>query len=56
MMIDSEKRLKEIRKDMRSNPLLSQIKRGKLGMDTLFIPFAIFGSILLPFYFYKQMQ
>lgn len=41
---------------MKVHPILSQIKRGKLGMDTIFIAFAICGGLLLPAYFYKSMK
>jgi hypothetical protein len=41
---------------MRYSPILSQIKRGKLGVDNLFILFAIVGSVALPAYFYQRFK
>ncbi len=41
---------------MREAPILSQIKRGKLGMDGFFILFAVFGGILLPAIFYQRFK
>lgn len=41
---------------MREAPIFSQIKRGKLGMDSIFILFAIIGSVTLPFIFYQRFK
>lgn len=41
---------------MREAPILSQIKRGKLGMDGFFILFAVFGGLLLPAIFYQRFK
>lgn len=35
---------------------MSQIKRGKLGFDSVLILFAIFGSFALPYIFYQKFK
>lgn len=35
---------------------MAQVKRGKLGADTIFIAFALVGFALLPTYFGKKMK
>jgi len=35
---------------------MAQVKRGKLGFDTVFIAFAIVGFALLPTYFGKKIK
>ena len=35
---------------------MAQVKRGKLGFDTIFIAFGILGFALLPAYFGKKIQ
>ena len=56
MLIENEKMKKKIRKEMREYPILSQIKRGKLGVDNIFILFALLGSAMIPTYFYFKFQ
>ncbi len=41
---------------MKKNPVMAQVKRGKLGFDTIFIAFAIVGFVLLPTYFGKKLK
>lgn len=41
---------------MRDAPIWSQIKRGKLGFDSVLILFGIFGSVLLPYIFYEKFK
>ena len=41
---------------MKKSPILSQIKRGKLGTDLLLISFAAIGSLLLPFIIYERFR
>ena len=41
---------------MREAPIWSQIKRGKLGFDSVLILFGIFGSIVLPIIFYHKFK
>ena len=45
-------KLREITKD----PIMAQIKRGKLGMDNFFIFFVIFGSLMIPLYVYNKFK
>jgi hypothetical protein len=45
-------KLREITKD----PVMAQIKRGKLGMDNFFIFFGIFGSLMIPLYIYNKFK
>ncbi len=35
---------------------MAQIKRGKLGFDTIFIGFALVGFALLPIYFGRRIK
>lgn len=35
---------------------MAQVKRGKLGFDTIFIAFALIGFVLLPTYFGKRLK
>jgi hypothetical protein len=35
---------------------MAQVKRGKLGVDTIFIAFGIMGFIFLPYYFAKKLK
>lgn len=35
---------------------MAQIKRGKLGVDTIFIAFGIMGFFFLPYYFGKRIK
>jgi len=35
---------------------MAQIKRGKLGVDTVFIIFAVIGLGFLPYYFGKKIK
>ena len=35
---------------------MAQVKRGKLGMDTVFIVFGIMGFIFLPYYFGSKIK
>ena len=56
MMLETEKMKKKIRKEMREYPIFSQIKRGKLGVDNIFILFALLGSAIIPTYFYLRFQ
>jgi hypothetical protein len=41
---------------MRETPILSMIKRGKLGTDNLLIAFAMIGSFLLPIVIYDMFK
>lgn len=42
--------------DYRRDPVMAQIKRGKLGVDNFFILFGIFGSLLIPLYIYRKFR
>jgi hypothetical protein len=42
--------------DYRRDPIMAQIKRGKLGVDNFFILFGIFGSLLIPVYIYNKFR
>jgi hypothetical protein len=46
------KKLAEYRKD----PIMAQIKRGKLGIDNFFILFGIFGSLIIPVYVFQKFK
>jgi hypothetical protein len=35
---------------------MAQVKRGKLGLDTVFIAFALVGFVLLPSYFGTKIK
>ncbi len=35
---------------------MSQIKRGKLGVDNFFIFFGIFGSLMIPLYIFNKFK
>ncbi len=35
---------------------MAQVKRGKLGMDTVFIAFGIIGFLFLPYYFGSKIM
>jgi len=41
---------------LKRNPVMAQIKRGKLGFDTIFIAFGILGFALLPTFFGKRIR
>jgi hypothetical protein len=41
---------------MRKNPIFAHIKRGRLGVDNLFIAFGILGSFMLPLYFINKFR
>ncbi len=41
---------------MKTTPLWSLTKRGKLGIDTFLIAFAMLGSMFLPWYFYQKFK
>jgi hypothetical protein len=41
---------------LRQNPVMAQVKRGKLGFDTVLIAFAILGFVMLPTYFGKKIK
>lgn len=45
-------KIREFKKD----PIMSQIKRGKLGVDNFFILFGIFGSLMIPLYFFNKFR
>jgi hypothetical protein len=47
-----KQRLREWRQD----PIMSQIKRGKLGSDNFFIFFGIFGSLMIPIYVFNKFK
>jgi hypothetical protein len=42
--------------DYRKDPIMAQIKRGKLGVDNFFILFGIFGSLMIPVYVYNKFK
>ena len=42
--------------EFKKDPIMSQIKRGKLGMDNFFILFGIFGSLLIPVYIFNKFK
>ena len=44
--------MREITKD----PVMAQIKRGKLGIDNFFIFFGIFGSLMIPLYVFQKFK
>ncbi len=46
------RKLAEYKKD----PVMAQIKRGKLGADNFFIFFGIFGSLMIPVYIYNKFK
>lgn len=46
----------DYRRDLRKNPVMAQVKRGKLGFDTVLIAFGILGFVLLPTYFGKKIM
>ena len=46
------RKLAEFKKD----PVMAQIKRGKLGADNFFIFFGIFGSLMIPVYIYNKFK
>jgi hypothetical protein len=56
MLQKSELNRLKVNREMKRNPLLSIIKRGKLGTDTFFIAFAICGGLMLPLYFYEKFK
>lgn len=43
-------------RELNKNPLLHQIKRGRLGIDLYLIVFAATAGIMLPLYFFNRMQ
>lgn len=47
-----KRKLAEYKKD----PVMAQIKRGKLGADNFFIFFGIFGSLMIPLYIYNKFR
>lgn len=56
MVKEAEEKNKIMRREMKESPVLSQIKRGKLGFDSILILFAIFGSFALPYFFYEKFK
>ena len=42
--------------DYRKDPIMAQIKRGRLGADNFFILFGIFGSLMIPVYIYNKFK
>lgn len=46
----------EYRRQLRKNPILAQIKHGKLGVDTIFIAFGVMGFLFLPYYLSKNIR
>lgn len=42
--------------DYRKDPIMAQIKRGKLGIDNFFILFGIFGSLIIPVYVFQKFK
>ena len=52
---ESEQSLREYHRDLKNNPILAQIKRGKLRSDIGLIAFAIAGGIILPLFFYCKV-
>jgi hypothetical protein len=48
--------MREYRKDLKTNPVMAQVKRGKLGFDNVLIAFAVLGFIMLPIYFGSKIK
>jgi len=42
--------------EYKKDPVMAQIKRGKLGMDNFFIVFSIFGSLMIPLYVFNKFK
>jgi hypothetical protein len=56
-MIEKSEQLRKVKlAEYRKDPVMAQIKRGKLGMDNFFILFGIFGSLMIPLYIYNKFK
>jgi hypothetical protein len=53
---ETEQSMKEYRKELRKNPVMAQVKRGKLGFDNVLIAFAVLGFVMLPIYFGSKIK
>lgn len=42
--------------EYKKDPVMAQIKRGKLGMDNFFIFFSIFGAFMIPLYVFTKFR
>lgn len=42
--------------EYKKDPVMAQIKRGKLGMDNFFIFFSIFGAFMIPVYVFTKFR
>ena len=56
-MIERSESLRRVKlAEYRKDPIMAQIKRGKLGVDNFFILFGIFGSLMIPVYIYNKFR
>lgn len=56
MIKEAEEKNRIMRREMKEAPIFNQIKRGKLGFDSILILFAMFGSVLLPYFFFQKLK
>ena len=56
-MIEKSEMLRRYKlREIKIDPVMSQIKRGKLGADNFFIFFGIFGSLMIPLYIFNKFK